>query len=298
MPEENYPFYHKEELLSPNEIYQLAKTFVQLGINKIRLTGGEPLLRKDFSIILNQLSTLGVELGITTNGVLLDKYFQQLQNANIRILNISIDSLKSDSFAEITGRNQFERVWNNILQAHEMGFHIKLNVVAIKGKIEVELSDFLKLIQDYPFDIRFIEFMPFTGNHWSNEQVITMQELQHLVQSQVQLNPLPLKPHHTAKEFTAEGFLGTMAFISTMSNHFCSDCNRLRITAEGKIKNCLFGKDEFDLITPLRKGESIDSLIAHAVKLKHRELGGQLNPNFNEIDAQSIVNRSMIGIGG
>jgi cyclic pyranopterin phosphate synthase len=159
MPEEEYACAGKDELMSASEITQIATEFVKLGVNKIRLTGGEPMLRKDFAEILDNLSQLPVELTITTNGVLVDKYLNLLKKSNIKTVNVSIDSLNETDFEKITGRNMFQRVWKNIQLLLENQFEVKLNVVAMKGHIEFEFENFISLTRDYPVEVRFIEFM-------------------------------------------------------------------------------------------------------------------------------------------
>ena len=298
MPEEEYACAGKDELMSATEITKIAEEFVKLGVNKIRLTGGEPMLRKDFAEILENLSQLPVELTITTNGVLVDKYLDLLKIANIKTINVSIDSLNEIAFEKITGRNMFQRVWKNIQLLLENQFEVKLNVVAMKGHIESELEDFIALTKEYPVEVRFIEFMPFTGNHWDSDKVITAAELIALAKLNHDVTPLETPAHATAKKYQIDNNPGCIAFISTMSSHFCSDCNRMRLTASGKIKNCLFGQDEIDILSAIRNNLPIDLLIKESVNKKHKALGGQFSQDYKEINAESIINSSMIAIGG
>ncbi len=298
MPEEEYACAGKDELMSATEITKIAEEFVKLGVNKIRLTGGEPMLRKDFAEILENLSQLPVELTITTNGVLVDKYLDLLKKSKIKTINVSIDSLIETEFEKITGRNMFQRVWNNIQLLLENQFEVKLNVVAMKGHIESELEDFIALTKEYPVEVRFIEFMPFTGNHWDSDKVITAAELIELAKLNHDFTPLETPAHATAKKYQIDNNPGRIAFISTMSSHFCSDCNRMRLTASGKIKNCLFGQDEIDILSAIRNNLPIDLLIKESVNKKHKALGGQFSQDYKEINAESIINSSMIAIGG
>jgi cyclic pyranopterin phosphate synthase len=298
MPEEEYACAGKDELMSATEITKIAEEFVKLGVNKIRLTGGEPMLRKDFAEILENLSQLPVELTITTNGVLVDKHLDLLKIANIKTINVSIDSLNEIAFEKITGRNMFQRVWKNIQLLLENQFEVKLNVVAMKGHIESELEDFIALTKEYPVEVRFIEFMPFTGNHWDSDKVITAAELIALAKLNHDVTPLETPAHATAKKYQIDNNPGRIAFISTMSSHFCSDCNRMRLTASGKIKNCLFGQDEIDILSAIRNNLPIDLLIKESVNKKHKALGGQFSQDYKEINAESIINSSMIAIGG
>ena len=298
MPEEEYACAGKDELMSASEITQIATEFVKLGVNKIRLTGGEPMLRKDFSEILDNLSQLPVELTITTNGVLVDKYLDILKKSNIKTVNVSIDSLNETEFEKLTGRNMFQRVWKNIQLLLENQFEVKLNVVAMKGHVELELENFISLTRDYPVEVRFIEFMPFTGNHWESDKVITAYELIELAKLNHDVKPLETPAHATAKKYQIDNNQGRIAFISTMSSHFCSDCNRMRLTASGKIKNCLFGQDEIDILSAIRNNLPIDLLIKESVNKKHKALGGQFSQDYKEIKAEAIINSSMIAIGG
>jgi cyclic pyranopterin phosphate synthase len=298
MPEEEYACAGKDELMSAAEITKIAEEFVKLGVNKIRLTGGEPMLRKDFAEILDNLSQLPVELTITTNGVLVDKYLDILKEANIKTINVSIDSLNEIAFEKITGRNMFQRVWKNIQLLLNNQFEVKLNVVAMKGHIESELENFIALTKEYPVEVRFIEFMPFTGNHWESDKVITAAELIELAKLNHVITPLETPAHATAKKYQIDNNQGRIAFISTMSSHFCSDCNRMRLTASGKIKNCLFGQDEIDILSAIRNNLPIDLLIKESVNKKHKALGGQFSQDYKEINAESIINSSMIAIGG
>lgn len=298
MPFENMQFMPNHELMQRNEIYELAKVFVDHGIKKIRLTGGEPLVRKDFASIATALSDLPVELTMTTNGVLLDKYLQDIKTAGMKSINISLDTLNPERFKEITKRDHFQRVWDNILLMFAEGFKVKINAVAKKGWIDKELLDFISLTKDLPLHVRFIEFMPFDGNLWASKDVITANMMLKLAASKFSIEKLIDPPHDTAKKYKVTGFMGTFAFITTMSEHFCSSCNRLRLTADGKLKNCLFGKDEIDLLSAFRQGADIVPLIKKGVLKKHAVMGGQFPVEFTNINTDDIENRSMISIGG
>ena len=298
MPEENFPCHSGEDLMTPEEIERLTAEFVKLGIQKVRLTGGEPLMRKDFADILGRLSKLPIDIHITTNAVLVDKYIDDLKKANVKTVNVSIDSLNEDTFFQITKRNQFQRVWKNIQLLLDQQFEVKLNVVALKGHIESEFFDFIELTKNLRVEVRFIEFMPFSGNGWDSSKVVTANQMLDWAQQSVSLMKIEDLPHATTKKYRIEGHLGSIAFITTMTNHFCGDCNRLRLTAEGKMKNCLFGREETDLLTALRAHEAVEPLIRNSVLRKFQTLGGQLVSDFNKIDAKTIENRSMIEIGG
>lgn len=298
MPDEHQHFLPHNKLMTSDEIEQLAKIFVNHGVNKIRLTGGEPMVRKDFADIISRLAKLNVELLITTNGSLIHQHIATLIENGISSVNVSLDSLKPSTFEQLTKRNQFEKVWNNIQLLLNHNIRIKINAVAIHGKIESEIEDFIQLTKHLPIHVRFIEFMPFTGNHWNKEKVITADEMLEIVNQNFDTIKLQDEKHETAKKYKVIGHEGTFAFITTMSNQFCGECNRLRLTAEGKIKNCLFGKDELDLLEALRKNEDVSAIILQSVMSKHAIMGGQFNEGYNYTDASKIINRSMIEIGG
>lgn len=287
-----------QKLMSPDEIFHFGKFFSDLGVKKIRLTGGEPLVRKEFSHILEMLAQLPVELTLTTNGVLIDKHIDTLRESGIQSINISLDSLNPETFFKITKRDDFDRVMKNIEMLIDCGMHIKINAVAMRELIEHELIDFIEFTRDKPVHVRFIEFMPFSGNNWSSNKVISADQMMKLVDSEYDVVKLRDKPHSTAKKYKVVGYEGTLAFITTMSEHFCGDCNRLRLTADGKLKNCLFGKEEWDLLTAYRKNSDLMSIVEKCVEAKFDKLGGQLNPDFEKIDIDAIDNRSMIKIGG
>jgi GTP 3',8-cyclase len=175
---------------------------------------------------------------------------------------------------------------------------VKVNVVAMKGINSNEIADFVALTKDLPLHIRFIEFMPFTGNHWDREKVIGWQEILDIVAADYHFMPITRKKHDTAKNYQVPGHAGTFAVISTMTAPFCGDCNRLRLTADGKLKNCLFSKTETDLLGALRRGEDLEPLIRANVWGKAAERGGQFTEDYTHTDPLSIENRSMITIGG
>jgi molybdenum cofactor biosynthesis protein A len=298
MPNEDYEFLRPHRLMSAKEIVSIAAIFTELGVTKIRLTGGEPLIRKDLPEIIAGLSKLPIQLTLTTNGLLLDRYIDLLKEYNIRSVNISLDTLQAEKFKQITRRDEFNRVWDNIQLLVAQEFEVKLNVVAVKNQVEDEIIDFALLTRRLPLEIRFIEFMPFDGNFWDPQKVLTAGEIQTMIETQFPLEKMNDSPNDTAKHYKIPGALGKIAFITTMSDHFCATCNRLRLTADGKIKNCLFDKHELDLLTSYRTGEDIKSLILQSVKQKNAALGGQFTPKFTETKPEQIINRSMIKIGG
>lgn len=298
MPEENYEFTPVSRLMQPDEIETLAKVFVENGVNKIRLTGGEPLVRKDAADIILRLSRLPVSLTLTTNATRLHDFAEILQKAGVHSMNISLDTLRPDRFHSITRRNGFKRVYDNINLMISRGFHVKVNVVVMKGLNEDEINDFVAWTRDVPVHVRFIEFMPFEGNRWTSNQVFTWTEM--MAEIEKKYTPVPLQgdKHDTAKKYLIDGHKGTFAVISTMSSPFCSGCNRMRLTADGKMKNCLFSDKETDLLSALRNGEDILPLIKESIFSKAKELGGQFTQDYKKIHTEDLHNRSMISIGG
>jgi cyclic pyranopterin phosphate synthase len=298
MPEEDYHFTPSSKLMQAEEIETIAAVFVREGVNKIRLTGGEPLVRKDFANILKRLSTLGVQLTMTTNATRLHEFVDDIKNAGIQSLNISLDTLQKDRFILMTKRDQHEQVMRNIQLMLDNGIGVKVNVVAMKGVNDEEINDFVRWTKDTPIHIRFIEFMPFDGNQWNSDKVITLQEILDKVKTEFDFSSLERNAHETAKNYQVNGHKGTFAVISTMSAPFCGDCNRMRLTADGKMKNCLFSTSETDILTALRNGEDIIPLIHQNISTKKEALGGQFTTDLEKIEAKDLHNRTMISIGG
>jgi len=298
MPEEDYAFTPHAQLMQVDEIEQLAKVFVAHGVRKIRLTGGEPLVRRDAPAIIAMLSQLPVELHMTTNGIRIDDMLGEIVSAGFKSVNISLDTLRPERFIKITRRNYFERVRANIDLLLKYNVITKINVVVMKGINDDEILDFVALTKSKPVEIRFIEFMPFSGNKWSSNQVLTYDDIVNTVQQAYTIQPVTARPHDTAKAFSIPGHLGRIAIISTMTAPFCAGCNRIRLTADGKLKNCLFSAGETDLLSTLRTGGDVLPLIQQNILSKAQALGGQLAENFEQIETDFLQNRSMITIGG
>ena len=298
MPEEEYDFTPASKLMQKDEIEILSRIFVSLGVNKIRLTGGEPLVRKDAAEIITALSKLPVKLTLTTNGSRLHEFVDTLEQAGVRSLNISLDTLQPEKFQLITRRAQFEKIYSNIQLLLKKDFHVKVNMVVMKGLNDIEINDFVEWTKHEPVHVRFIEFMPFTGNRWTSNKVVTMQQMLEVIRQKYNVERLQDEKHETAKGYKVPGHLGTFAIISTMSANFCADCNRMRLTADGKMKNCLFAEKETDLLTALRNGEDVIPLIHQNIRSKSKQLGGQFSTDFEHLHPEEIHNRSMITIGG
>ncbi|WP_435138688.1 GTP 3',8-cyclase MoaA [Formosa sp. A9] len=301
MPENGVPLSPKSELMTTDEIFEIASIFVKHGVTKIRLTGGEPLVRKDFSSILKQLSTLNTTLSITTNAVLVDRFINDFKTYGLNDINVSLDSLNADKFTYITRRNQFKKAYNNIIRLLEEGFRVKLNVVLLKDFNDDEIIDFINFTKHLNISVRFIEFMPFDGNNWNKDKLVTQAEILQKVETYFGYqNTIPLKneKNFTARNYQIQGFKGNFGIISSVSNPFCDSCNRIRLTANGNIKNCLFSNTETALLQPYRAGKNIEPLIGNLIKKKHAVRAGM--KDFETLNKPEFHtnNRSMITIGG
>jgi cyclic pyranopterin phosphate synthase len=253
-----------EDILRYEEILRIAQIGVAMGITKIRVTGGEPLIRKGVTRFLGELAALdGVQdLSLTTNGVLLEPNLDALRGAGVKRINVSLDTLIPEKFHQLTGRDQFQRVWSGILRAHEMGFHpIKINAVALRGINEDELGDLARLTYDYPFHIRFIEHMPIGTAEIGATVPLLTPEIKTRLESHGNLIPVSRSSQDgPAQRYRFDGAIGEVGFISAMSRHFCNRCNRLRLTAAGNLRPCLLSNYEVDIKTALRKGASEETL--------------------------------------
>lgn len=291
MPEGKNDFTTPAHLMTPGEILQIAKVFVAMGVKKIRLTGGEPLVRKEAREIIRNLSELDVSLTITTNASKVNEFIDDFNTAGIHSINVSLDTFNKEKFLKITRRNDFDLVMQNIMLLIQQGFHVKMNVVVMRGVNVEELCDFVEFTRDHAVHVRFIEFMPFAGNGWQREKVVSYEEMLEVVSRKYPCEKMDDEKHSTAKKYKVAGFAGTFAFINTITMPFCGDCNRIRLTADGKMKNCLFSKGEMDLLTALRRGDDINELVLASLKIKKARTGGQ---DFS----LPLENRSMVSIGG
>jgi GTP 3',8-cyclase len=300
MPEDQH-FLRREELMTRSEITTIAGHFVErYGITKIRLTGGEPLVRPDVVDIVGDMARWGVSLGLTTNAMALDKHLDGLVDAGLSSINISLDTFDAQRFKTITRRDGFDKVYTNILLALDRGMRVKVNMVVMRGVNDDEILRFVELTRDQPLHVRFIEFMPFAGNGWGRERVYTYAEMLGHIGSVHSFEKLTDDANSTAKAYRVPGWMGTFAVISTVTEPFCGSCDRLRLTAEGKMRNCLFSREETDLLSALRRGEDIAPLIEANVLGKHAMLGGlpQFKPEKQGEVLQDLSDRPMVSIGG
>ena len=299
MPAEGLEWLERDELLSFEEIERLVRVLARMGVDEVRLTGGEPLVRRDLPTLVGMLAaTPGVrDLSLTTNGVLLDRFAAPLVEAGLRRLNVSLDSLSHVRFAEITRRDALDRVLVGLAEAerHPELRPIKVNCVAIKGFTEEEVPALAELARRKPYVVRFIEFMPLDADQaWRGDDVLTGGEIRALIEERWPLEELPAKASSTARRFRFADGAGEIGFVNPVSEPFCSTCDRIRLTADGQLRTCLFSRREWDLKTPLRDGSSderLEELIRFAVA--HKELKHKINdPGFVR------ASRSMSQIGG
>lgn len=282
--------------MSAREIIELASAFHELGVTKIRLTGGEPTVHPEFSDIIEGLGKIPAELALTTNGYLLEKHFNHLYSNGVRNINFSLDTLRSSRFKAITNRNAFDKVFANLILAIKIGFDVKLNAVIMRGTNEDEIIDFAELTRRYPLTVRFIEFMPFKDNNWNFGKSFTEADMLEKLRSRYEITEFIDSPEEKANYYTLPNAQGKVGMISTLSHPFCENCNRLRVTADGRLKNCLFGKEEYNLVENYRNGQPIIDVLKQALLDKADVHGG--NKTLTHSSPQTGDNRNMYSIGG
>jgi cyclic pyranopterin phosphate synthase len=299
MPED-MQFMEDDAIMTFDEIVHLARIFVNLGINKIRLTGGEPLVRRGVPELIKRLYGIkGLkDISLTTNGIGLITQAKDLYDAGLRRINVSLDTLDEAKFEQMTRRKVLSRVLAGLQEAQRCGFDpIKVNAVAMKGFTDDEIVDLAKFARDNSYQLRFIEFMPLDADDiWGRNMFIPGKEIIGKIGAIYPLNPVEMNgdaKHDPAKLYQFEDGKGDVGFISSVTEPFCEQCNRVRLTADGQLRTCLFSITETDLLTPLRAGapdETVGDLIIEAVKQK--EAGHQINAvNF----VKPKRNMSMIG---
>lgn len=319
MPADNVEFMPREHLLSFEEIERVVRVGTTLGIDRVRLTGGEPLVRRDLHILIQKLAVVPgiIDIGLTTNGILLEEQAQELRNAGLKRLNISLDALDPEIFRKVTRRDGYERVLAGIQAARDVGFSpIKLNAVSVRGLTEDQIVPFGKLARETDTVVRFIEFMPLDADsQWQREKVLYAHEI--IARLEAEFGPLraidslpfnapaeettvSLLPqasamtHAPAQDFEFADGQGRIGMIASVSQPFCSSCNRFRITADGRLRNCLFSNEETD-IKHLLRSDSADELIAQAMlsSIAAKKEGHEINTaRFIQPD------RPMYSIGG
>jgi GTP 3',8-cyclase len=300
MPAEGLDWLGRTEILSFEEIARIVGVLARLGVDEVRLTGGEPLVRRDLPVLVGMLArTEGVrDLSLTTNGVLLDRLAGPLVEAGLQRLNVSLDSLNHVRFAEITRRDALDAVLRGLEEAERYPAlrPIKVNCVAVKGFTETEVPALAELARRKPYVVRFIEFMPLDADEaWREDDVLTGAEIRAIIESEHgPLVEVPAKASSTARRFRFADGAGEIGFVNPVSEPFCSSCDRIRITADGQLRTCLFSRREWDLKTPLRAGAGDDELVELLrLAVRHKELKHRINdPGFVR------ASRSMSQIGG
>lgn len=298
MPAEGIPLKHHDRMLTFEEMERLARLLVGAGVRKIRLTGGEPLVRKgavDLAAMLGRIPNIE-KLAITTNGLLLERFLPGLVKAGVTAMNISLDTLHADRFEEITRRPGLQTVLDAIDLALAAGYRpLKINCVVMRGMNDDEIGDFINLTRDRPLDVRFIEFMPFAGNQWGRDRLVPYTEMiERARKSAPDIRPVDEDPHRISKQWKIPGAAGTVGFITSMSEHFCAGCSRIRITADGNLKVCLFGHSELSLRDMIRAGAS-DAELLDAVGTA---LDGKKAAHAGMTELAEGTDRPMILIGG
>jgi cyclic pyranopterin phosphate synthase len=299
MPAEGLPWLERSALLSYEEIERLVRLLAAMGVRDVRLTGGEPLVRKELWRLVEQLSAIEDvdDLSLTTNGYLLARQVDDLVRAGLRRVNVSLDSLSRDRFYQLTRRDSMAQVLEGLeaAQQHPELRPIKVNVVALKDFTEDEVLRFAEFARQHPYEVRFIEFMPLDADRsWTRDKVLPNAEIVSMIDAVYPLEAVGRERHGTARRYRFADGNGEMGFISPVSEPFCGDCNRIRLTAEGQLRTCLFSMNETDLRSPLRDGATdaeLEELVRDAVWRK--ELKHHVNdPGFVQ------PARSMSRIGG
>lgn len=302
MPEAGLPWFRTSDVLTLEEIDRLARIMVGLGVRRIRLTGGEPTVRRGLTDLVRMLDrhrALGLEsLSMTTNGLLLKEMIGDLAAAGLNRINVSLDTLDRAKYAAITRRDTLDRVLAGLAETEKYPSisPIKVNVVAVRGFTEPEILDFARLARERPYEVRFIEFMPLdAAGEWNEDRVLPANVIYETIDAWMPLQPVDKADTSTSRRYRFADGKGEIALISSVTEPFCEHCNRVRLTADGQLRTCLFAADETDLRTPLRSGATDDDLAAILVAAGRRK---ELKHRIDEGEQFKRVTRSMSQIGG
>lgn len=298
MPEEGIKLFPHNEILTYEEIIFITKILAKLGIRKVRITGGEPLIRKNLTYLIEKINEIeGInDIAITTNGILLSDMAKELKDAGLKRVNVSLDSLRKDRFFQITRKDDFNKVIAGIYKSIEIGLNpVKINVVVIRGVNDDEIIDFVNFVRDKEIEIRFIEFMPWgKREEWSKEKVVTTDKIMRSIEKEFgKLITVPNKSKGPALNYKIESIKGAIGFINPISSHFCNLCNRIRLTADGKIRLCLFSERETDVKKLIRQGLNENDLLEFL-----REIILTKPKEIDILAHLSNRNREMSQIGG
>ncbi|OGQ58531.1 MAG: cyclic pyranopterin phosphate synthase MoaA [Deltaproteobacteria bacterium RIFCSPLOWO2_02_FULL_50_16] len=298
LPPEGIPLLPGKDILSFEEILRISSLYLKMGGERIRLTGGEPLLRRNIVDLVSGLSRLpGLkDFSLTTNGYYLEDFAGSLKEAGLQRVNISLDSLYPDRLAQLTSCREFKKIWRGIEKALDMGLRTKINVVALNGLKKEEIIAFGWMAKKYPLEVRFIEFMPLCGTGWHPEWVLPLYRVKEVVERHFSLKSLPRR-REVAESYEIQDGRGRIGFIASMTEPFCHDCSRLRLTSDGKLRPCLFSNIEVDLKTQMRRGatdETLKGLLSRAVFLKPMGHGiGDVH--HSSVDPQALPSIRFVG---
>jgi len=297
MPADGIPFIRRADLLTWDEMERLSRIFTELGVTKIRITGGEPFVRSGLTKFLANVRHFSKppEIGITTNGTLLRQHLPGLTNVGVTRLNISLDSLHPAIFHKITRRSNFQETLDAIEEAYNLGFQLKINMVVLPGTNENEIPHFVRLTQDRDITVRFIEPMPFNGDEISALNPIIGDDVLKRIQSEFQIHALGKNDSQVATLFQIPGYIGKIGIISGWSRSFCDTCSRIRVSASGQMRTCLYGKNVLNLRSMLRHGANDNetkSAIIEAVQHRYK------NGFESEVAQNEVPFESMAAIGG
>jgi len=297
MPEEGMQWLPRSEVLTFEEIERVARIFVErFDVDGLRLTGGEPTMRAHLTLLVRKLAALGVDVAMTTNGATFRNLAHDLRDAGLRRVNISLDTLRRDRFQQMTRRDELEHVLDGIAAAKEAGFApVKINAVIERGVNDDEILDLARFGREAGVEVRFIEFMPLdAGGHWLNDKVVGQDEIVAALSTEFDLVPVEARGAAPADTWRYADGAGVVGVIPTVTKPFCGDCDRVRLTAEGQFRTCLFATEEFDLRALLRSGADDDALAAEIERAVGRKWAG------HQIGQVTFVKprRTMSQIGG
>jgi cyclic pyranopterin phosphate synthase len=300
MPADGVPAFDHADILSYEEIIRVVKIAAGLGVRKVRITGGEPLTRRNISFLISSIRKIeGIEdLSMTTNGILLERYAQEIADAGLDRVNISLDSFDAVRYKEITRGGDLDAVLRGLEAAEKAGLSpIKINMVPVRGVNDDEIEHFARMTLSSEYHVRFIEFMPSASiDTWGPEKYIAIGEMQDIIRRISPITPIRVRKNGPSKYFRLEGAKGVIGFISALSHHFCKDCNRLRLTSEGKLRPCLFSETEIDLRAPIRTGASdaeMERLLRLSIEVKPE--GHNIATQMTELGNPSHCPESVAG---
>lgn len=299
MPLEGIDFAKKDHLFSIGELCSLSEIMVGLGINKIRITGGEPFVRKDLMLLLRKLTQLkGLEdISITTNATLIGPYIAELKSLGILNINVSLDAVNKDTFEKVTRRDQYDTVYSNLTRLIAEGFNVRINFIALQGQNTQDIIPILKLMRHYAVSVRFLEEMPFNGGSKTFKSIVWDYKkiLAHIQSEFPEISKLESPPTSTSINYQIKGHKSTFGLIPSFSRTFCGSCNRLRISATGDVITCLYGKPRMNLRDIIRGGNAEEKIKEHILKA----IGSRSKTGFEEQEKyDGIFQNSMTSIGG